>query len=430
MSCVCGYATLSTCSTALVESRTRSPEAVSCGSVPQVEFTIFYAWEDDRPRKVNRYFIRDALQDAVDAIARGSAIEDSPRPEEETASPGEGNPKRAEDAEPAGAVPRLDHDTKDVAGMPEIAATIFRKIEKCGIFVADVTFIAQTSSGGGGAGDPKLVPNPNVMLEAGYALARIGADRMICVMNEAFGPASRMPFDLAHRRRPIAYALASAENREESKRARKGLADALEEAIRSIMKSSPLRTVDRQRRRLLVNIIRDPDEVVRQLAKTVGATLPTHLRSEFLLLGGDLTGKGLILLLRDAGVEDLAETAQEEVALNEVSDAYSRFRAAAQALDQCAFSKIHNPTSGIADGYSELLATAAILIAAGEPVDQVHAYVVRGSPFRPTVDACTRSHECVREDEAFAAALEAAAEAADACRDSVANVRALLSAPK
>jgi hypothetical protein len=60
--------------------------------------------------------------------------------------------------------PRLDHDTKDVPGTPEIAGTIFKKIQESGAFIADLTFIGATDLRGG---DRKLLPNPNVLLELG-----------------------------------------------------------------------------------------------------------------------------------------------------------------------------------------------------------------------------------------------------------------------
>ena len=70
-----------------------------------MDFSIFYAWQSDRPQNTHRYLIRDAAKKAVKRIGRDAEVEDSPR---------------------------LDHDTKDVPGTPEISGTIFRKIQESG----------------------------------------------------------------------------------------------------------------------------------------------------------------------------------------------------------------------------------------------------------------------------------------------------------
>ena len=139
--------------------------------------TIFYSWQSDRIEKTHRYLIRDAIEQALKRIGRNVNVEDSPR---------------------------LDHDTKGVPGTPEIAGTIFRKIQESGVFIADLTFIGATDTHDG---DRKLVPNPNVLLELGYAARSIGWDRIICVMNTAWGPAEKQIFDIKQRRWPICYML-------------------------------------------------------------------------------------------------------------------------------------------------------------------------------------------------------------------------------
>ena len=66
---------------------------------------------------------------------------------------------------------RVDQDTDKVAGWPDIAATILAKIECCELFIADLTPI------NGPNPESRLTPNPNVLLELGYALAtRMGTD--------------------------------------------------------------------------------------------------------------------------------------------------------------------------------------------------------------------------------------------------------------
>jgi hypothetical protein len=171
-----------------------------------MDFTIFYAWQSDRPQHTHRYLIREAAKEAVKRIARDVDVEDSPR---------------------------LDHDTKDMPGTPEIAGTIFRKIQESGAFIADLTFIGATDLHDG---DKKLLPNPNVLLELGYAARSIGWDRIICVMNTIYGPVEEQIFDLKQRRWPICYRL-EGENFEDIQKARKYLSDELQNAIRMMMNS-------------------------------------------------------------------------------------------------------------------------------------------------------------------------------------------------
>ena len=142
------------------------------------EFTVFYAWQSDTDETANRYLIRDAAKDALTHLARDADLEDSPR---------------------------LDSDTQQVAGTPELAATIFGKIKKCGLFLCDLTYTSIATSSKDGSEQP--CPNPNVLVEFGFALAHVGWDRIICVLNEAHGPAERMIFDIRHRRWPFTYVL-------------------------------------------------------------------------------------------------------------------------------------------------------------------------------------------------------------------------------
>ena len=76
---------------------------------------------------------------------------------------------------------------------PDIASTIFEKIKAADIFVGDVSFINQ-----GAAGRP--TPNPNVLVEMGFAAGRLGWEKIICVFNKASGSINDLPFDIRPRR--------------------------------------------------------------------------------------------------------------------------------------------------------------------------------------------------------------------------------------
>lgn len=133
------------------------------------KFRIFYSWQSDRPSQLCRQFIDIALRGAAEELSRtlGIAIE-------------------------------IDSDTQNEPGTPPITDTILRKIRECDAFVGDMTFVATTEGG-------KLVPNPNVMGEYGYALSRKGTRRILLAMNTAFGPPEQLPFDLSHLRHPTTF---------------------------------------------------------------------------------------------------------------------------------------------------------------------------------------------------------------------------------
>src|SRR5207302_8308720 len=87
----------------------------------------------------------------------------------------------------------IDRDTKDVPGSPPIVDTIFQKIDKAAVFVPDLTFVGHRLDG-------RPTPNPNVLIEYGWALKSLGHARIVPVMNTAFGQpsADTMPFNLHH----------------------------------------------------------------------------------------------------------------------------------------------------------------------------------------------------------------------------------------
>ena len=128
------------------------------------KITIFYAWQSDRPMDINRHFIRRALDDAA--------------------------VRMTEDAE-LGVDVVIDADTEGVVGTPPVTDTILGKIAAADVFVPDLTFVAQTATG-------KLIPNPNVMIEYGYALRALTFKAMMPVMNTHFDPADQLPFDMGH----------------------------------------------------------------------------------------------------------------------------------------------------------------------------------------------------------------------------------------
>ena len=126
---------------------------------------VFYAWQSDSPNRTNRALIREALDRAAKLVS--AEIEDAPRW-------------------------TIDQDTQDIPGSPDIARTILNKIDSADAFVADLTLAFESHN--------RKAPNPNVLLEYGYALRSLGEERIIGIINEISGPREQLPFDLRGRR--------------------------------------------------------------------------------------------------------------------------------------------------------------------------------------------------------------------------------------
>lgn len=152
------------------------------------EFKVFFSWQSDLSANKTTKLIeesiakaRDLLSDRVDLI--------------------------------------IDEATRNKLGSPDIVITLLEKIRDCDLFIADVSIVGEYISPNEKDEDeakPNLFPNPNVMLELGYAAGSIGWERCICIANSDFGDINQLPFDLNHRRiTNISY---SAENMTRSKR--------------------------------------------------------------------------------------------------------------------------------------------------------------------------------------------------------------------
>ena len=125
---------------------------------------VFYSWQSFLPNKTNRNLIIDSLEKALKEINKELSVDE-----------------RIE----------LDSDTKNTVGSPDIVHTIMNKIDNSDIFIADVSIIKGTT------------PNPNVMLELGYALKTLGDKKIIMLFNDAFGNTKDLPFDLGFKRQMI-----------------------------------------------------------------------------------------------------------------------------------------------------------------------------------------------------------------------------------
>ena len=161
---------------------------------------VFYAWQSDRPTTINRTFIRRALDEAAERITGDAGV---------------------------GVDVLIDADTEGVVGTPPVTETILGKIAAADVFVPDLTFVAETDAG-------KLIPNPNVMIEYGYALRALTFKAMMPVMNTHFGPPESLPFDMGHVRHPTQYD-APPEISDGERRERRGKLSQTLEAILRLM---------------------------------------------------------------------------------------------------------------------------------------------------------------------------------------------------
>jgi len=166
---------------------------------------VFWSWQSDTPSKCGNSFVRQALQDAVEQISSEHSLSEALRPD-------------------------VDHDTKGVEGWAEIANTIFDKIDNAAVFVADVTPTIESEV------LKKKSPNPNVLLELGYALKSLGSEPIVLVWNTAGGARPEdLPFDMRHRRGPVGYNLPASATTKERDRARASLAKVLKDILEPLL---------------------------------------------------------------------------------------------------------------------------------------------------------------------------------------------------
>ena len=169
--------------------------------------TVFYSWQSDLPNKVNRGFIEEALEKAIKQLNKNLAVDEVER---------------------EGAL-KLDKDTQGIPGSPPIVQAIFEKISKAVAFIPDVTFVGRSEEG-------RPLPNPNVLIEYGWALRELGHSRIISIMNTAYGEptAETLPFDMRHLRWPVKYHLPATASADERKKVKDFLVKELARHLRTM----------------------------------------------------------------------------------------------------------------------------------------------------------------------------------------------------
>ena len=130
-----------------------------------MQFTVFYSWQSDLPKETNQGVIKGAIGIASNKLE---------------------NEFKEIDLRIT-----LDEATRDLPGSPHIPSAIFDKIASADAFICDITTInkevieaiknLQATEGRKKPQEVRTVPNPNVMIELGYAIALLGWERIIRV---------------------------------------------------------------------------------------------------------------------------------------------------------------------------------------------------------------------------------------------------------
>lgn len=169
--------------------------------------TVFYSWQSDLPKKTNRTLLEEALRRAAKALANDDSVE---------------------------IAPVVERDTQGLPGAPDIHLAIMEKIRTADMAVFDVSIVHR--------GGRRLHPNPNVLIELGYAIGVLGWDRIVLVMNIEYGEIGDLPFDIKTKK-TLAYRM---KEEQEPGEARRALQKMFEGELRTILAHRALKSRLRQ----------------------------------------------------------------------------------------------------------------------------------------------------------------------------------------
>lgn len=215
---------------------------------------VFFAWQTDRPDRTNRRAIRNALRAAFSKL------------EEEFAA-------NELDLE-------LHEATRGDPGSPNIPSRILEKIDRSDIFVCDLTTITTPT-----IGLSRPTPNPNVIFELGYAIARVGWARTIMLFNTAFGTfPTDLPFDI-DRHRASPYKI---ENDISATKAatRAHLDSLLIDALKAIIEAAPEKPASAKESGEELRRSRDVENLRLALAPIHWPTLDQHMQEAPYIVSG------------------------------------------------------------------------------------------------------------------------------------------------
>ena len=170
------------------------------------QISIFYSWQSDLPKQTNLNAIRQSIRSSANNVE--SLIDN--------------------------VIINLDEATRDVPGSPSIPQTIFQKIENSDIFICDLTTINTDA-----INTKRKTPNPNVLIELGFAVSQLGWHRIIMLFNTKYSEFKDLPFDI-DRHRASQYLIVD----KNDKNGRNKLIDLLNVALKSIIDNNPTKPND------------------------------------------------------------------------------------------------------------------------------------------------------------------------------------------
>ena len=123
---------------------------------------VFYSWESDIPKQ--KSLIEHAIKGALKRLKKDDILDMD-----------------------------FDRDTKNKPGAIKIEETILQKISNCSIFIADISFVKNRWF-------VRNIVNQNVLFELGYAVKKLGYEKIILLFNTERGKEEDLPFDINHSR--------------------------------------------------------------------------------------------------------------------------------------------------------------------------------------------------------------------------------------
>lgn len=126
---------------------------------------IFFSWQSDLDTKTHRNFIEKCVKKSIKSLNKENELH---------------------------IFLEYDRDTLGLLGSPDISSSIFDKIKKCTLFIADISNITSSAN--------RSIPNPNVLIELGYAINILGWEKIICFFDINTGSIEHLPFDIRQKR--------------------------------------------------------------------------------------------------------------------------------------------------------------------------------------------------------------------------------------
>lgn len=136
--------------------------------IDNTSFTVFFSWQSDVPE--NSDFLRSFIKASI---------------------------KKLETAQNVNIL--YDEASRSVVGSQKVEEVILEKIRACDVFIADITPITRIETEEGEKKRIKLLPNPNVAFELGYAMHCLPMEQVLIVLPKGITH-GQLPFDFNHNR--------------------------------------------------------------------------------------------------------------------------------------------------------------------------------------------------------------------------------------